>query len=502
MALLIGAVALAVAAAAAVWLDGRRAQQALRVEVAQRLAGIESSAQADAKAQTQLATELRDAQAKIALLEARLAESQAQQAALEALYRDLAPSRDEIALSEIEQVLLVASQQLQLAGNVPSALTALQLADAKLQRLDRPQFVPLRRALSRDMDRLKAVPYVDVAGMSLKLDQAIAAVDTLPLAMDERVPPPAPDKAAPPADESAWRRLLREIWDDMQAADPHRSRRPSGGAARARRAAVLPAREPEAAAPDRAHRAARARRRELRGRSRRGRRWLKQYFDTRAKPVQALQATIKQLAATPMPGEMPDLTRSLEAVRVLRLAQDRAAPRRGAATAPRDALSAPAAVRVLFWFLLLAARGGRRRAGGQAHDAATRCSSRRRIASSCRSTCCSSCCSSRLRRRLRCCCASSCARCALPEEVRAFRRASSNASARARSRTPRWSRCSKAATASARQFAEEALAIPQSSGLVGAGRARAPRSTRATSTPPRRCSRGPMRRRRASPCRG
>ena len=59
-------------------------------------------------------------------------------------------------------MLLVASQQLQLAGNVPSALTALQLADAKLQRLDRPQFVPLRRALSRDMDRLKAVPYVDV----------------------------------------------------------------------------------------------------------------------------------------------------------------------------------------------------------------------------------------------------------------------------------------------------------------------------------------------------
>ena len=95
----------------------------------------------------------------ITLLETRIAESQTQQAALEALYRDLAPSRDEIALSEIEQVLLVASQQLQLAGNVPSALTALQLADAKLQRLDRPQFVPLRRALARDMDQLKAVPY-------------------------------------------------------------------------------------------------------------------------------------------------------------------------------------------------------------------------------------------------------------------------------------------------------------------------------------------------------
>src|SRR6185436_12000770 len=178
--MLIGVVALAIAAAVAVWLDGRRAQNALRVEAAQRLSAIESSTQASGKAQTQLAAELREAQAKVTLLEARLAESQAQQAALEALYRDLAPSRDEIAISEIEQVLLVASQQLLLAGNVSSALTALQLADTKLQRLDRPQFVPLRRALARDMDRLKAVPYVDIVGMSLKLDQAISAVDTLP----------------------------------------------------------------------------------------------------------------------------------------------------------------------------------------------------------------------------------------------------------------------------------------------------------------------------------
>src|SRR5512137_403777 len=159
---LLAAVAvLAVVAALAVWLDGRRTTQALRADVAARLAAIDSAGKTTAAAQAQAATDLRDAQAKIALLEARIAESQAQQAALEALYRDLSPSRDEIALSEIEQVLLVANQQLQLAGNVPSALTALQLADAKLQRLDRPQFVALRRALAKDMDQLKAVPYVD-----------------------------------------------------------------------------------------------------------------------------------------------------------------------------------------------------------------------------------------------------------------------------------------------------------------------------------------------------
>jgi uroporphyrin-3 C-methyltransferase len=329
--MLIGVALLAVAVAGVVWFDSKRTQRALRMEVAQRLAEIETSAQANARTQTQLANDLREAQAKVALLEARLAESQAQQAALEALYRDLAPSRDEIAISEIEQVLLVASQQMQLAGNVSSALTALQLADTKLQRLDRPQFVPLRRALSRDMDRLKAVPYVDIVGMSLKLDQALAAVDTLPLAMDERLPPPAPDHNAVRRTSrhgagccatygTTVKQLVRIESSDRPAAplvpvaQQYYLRENLKLRLLTARIALLARNDASFAADLTA----------VDG-------WIKQYFDTRAKPVQMLQATIKQLAATPLPGETPDLTRSLEALRVLRLGQERAVPGKGTA---------------------------------------------------------------------------------------------------------------------------------------------------------------------------
>src|SRR6266536_6201637 len=315
---------LASVAALAVWLDNRRAQQALRTEVAERLAGVEASTLAAGKAQTQLATDLRDVQAKLSLLDARIAESQTQQAALEALYRDLAPSRDEIALSEIEQVLLVASQQLQLAGNVAAALTALQIADAKLQRLERPQFVPLRRALSRDMDQLRAVPYVDITGVSLKLDQAIAAVSGLPLAMDERVPAPVPTVAPPPADEPPWVRFLRDMWTDVrQLVRIEVADRPAAPLVpppqqyflrenlRLRLLSARIALLNRDAASFRADLGA-------------ADEWVKVYFDTRQKNVQTLQATLKQLSATPMAADLPDLTRSLEALRVLRLAQDRA----------------------------------------------------------------------------------------------------------------------------------------------------------------------------------
>ena len=40
-------------------------------------------------------------------------------------------------------------------------------------------------------------------------------------------------------------------------------------------------------------------------------------------------APLKQMAATPLGGEMPDLSRSLEALRMLRLAQDRTPLRPG-----------------------------------------------------------------------------------------------------------------------------------------------------------------------------
>src|SRR5687767_10065041 len=161
------------------WLDLRRDAGVFREEAARRLTAAEVTAAQTRERESVLAGELREAQAKVALLETRLSESQSQQAALEALYRDLAPSRDDIALNEVEQILLIANQQLALAGNVPAALAALQLADGKLARIDRPPLGPLRRTLARDVDRLKALPFIDLTTITLKLDQAIAQVDAL-----------------------------------------------------------------------------------------------------------------------------------------------------------------------------------------------------------------------------------------------------------------------------------------------------------------------------------
>ena len=323
-------VVLALLAGGYAWYEQRRVTQSLRSDIAQRLTAADSAAAQARARESDLGNEMRDAQAKLALLEARVAEFQSQQASLEALYRELAPSRDELALAEVEQILVLASQQLSLGGNVQAALAGLQVADGKLARLDRPQLAPLRRALARDMDRLKAVPYVDVAGISIKLDQLIGGIDALPLAKDERLPPPR--TAASVVDDPPWVRFLRDLWNDLRSvirvevsdrpAAPLITPQQSFFLRENVRLRLLSARLALLSRDERAFRA------DLQAASG----WLKQYFDLQSKPVQAALATLAQQSAVPMPGEMPDLAGSLDAVRTLKAVAERT-PERAAAQA-------------------------------------------------------------------------------------------------------------------------------------------------------------------------
>ncbi len=326
------AIVLAVAGIAG-WLDARHNETVLRREFARELAAASASAGESAQRVSTLAAELRDAQAKLALLDTRQTEAQSQQAALENFYRDLTPSRDELALTEVEQTLNLASQQLALAGNVQSALAALQLMDAKLARLDRPRFAPLRRALAADMDQLKAVPYVDVAGLTAKLDAAIAGVDALPLAHDERV---ADGASAPPkpVEADAWTQFWRDLWSDAKGMIRiETSDRPAAPLLPPTqqyflrenlRLRLLSARNALIARNDASFRS------DVRAADD----WVRKYFDVRARPVQQLLATLAQLRTTSMPATLPELTQSLAAAASLRVALDRIALTPSARSAP------------------------------------------------------------------------------------------------------------------------------------------------------------------------
>jgi len=322
------AVILAAGLAALFWLDARQRIGGTQEELARRLRDIEGDVR-EARSTARQAQELvREAQAKIGQLESRLAESQSQQLALEALYQELSRNRDEWQLAEIEQVLAIGSQQLQLAGNTRAALLALQLAEARLARADRPQFVPIRRALARDIERVKALPAVDVAGMSARIDALVAAVDSLPLAFDERSEREPAAKSGPADAErgfwSFWSRLGSEIRSELrslvvvrQVNTPDPPLLPPTQAYFLRenlRLRLLNARLSLLMRDEAGYRedmrAAQA--------------WVRRYFDTRSKQTADALAQLKALSSASLSFEMPSISESLEAVRGFKSRRERA----------------------------------------------------------------------------------------------------------------------------------------------------------------------------------
>jgi uroporphyrin-III C-methyltransferase len=308
------------------WAETRLKLSTTQQEFARRLAesdaaGAENRALAK-QAQEQLAT----VQEKLGALETKIDESRSQQATLEALYQDLARNRDEWALAEVEQSVTLAAQQLQLAGNVSGAVLALQTADTRLAGSSRPQFINLRKLLNHDLDRLRALPLLDLPGMSLRLEGVLAAVDSLPLAIDAR--PRAEAKAKAAASASAgrldfWQRLGAEFWSELR------------GLVRVQR---FDRDEPALLAPGQsfflrenlklrllnaslallAHDQA-----TFRSELKQAQAWIERYFDARDKAVQAAQGGLQQLAATQISIELPTLNDSLSAIKNFKLGKER-----------------------------------------------------------------------------------------------------------------------------------------------------------------------------------
>ena len=314
---------LALVVIATLWFYSRQQVSALQEELATRLTAADAQNKESRNVAEQVREATRETQVKLGMLEAKLLESQSQQIALEALYQELSRSRDESLLADVEQTLLVANQQLLVAGNVKAALIALQAADARLARLDRPQLAGLRKVIARDIERLKLAPYVDVIGISARLDNLITAVDTMPLAMEVR--PAEPQKPQPDAlaQGNVWTRFVRELWRDLRdlvrIQNLERPEMPLLAPAQTYflsenlKLRLLSARLALLAHDENSFKA------DLRA----AREWLTRYYDTRAPAVAAPLETLRQLDDSQISIELPDVAASLDAVRNYRLTRER-----------------------------------------------------------------------------------------------------------------------------------------------------------------------------------
>jgi len=161
----------------------------------------------------------RAAESKVGMLEARVAETVLQRSQLEDLIGQLSRSRDENVLADVDAAVRVAVQQSAITGSAEPLAAALRQAEERLGRMNQPRVERVRRALARDLDRVRAVAITDIASLTIKLDEAVRTVDDLPLlAQPERrsaaaAPAAAASRsAASTAKDPGWWPWLQDRW--------------------------------------------------------------------------------------------------------------------------------------------------------------------------------------------------------------------------------------------------------------------------------------------------
>ncbi len=178
----------------------------------------------EARVMSKQAEELaRETAARLAVTDAKLGEVSLQRSQLEELMQSLSRSRDENLVVDIESAIRLAQQQAQLTGSVQPLLAALNSAEQRLTKVAQPRLAPVMRAVTRDIERIKATAVADTPALLFKLDELVRVVDTLPMVnavgvvnKDKPVQPVPVTSWAKAISMSWWEKVLSDIWDDAR----------------------------------------------------------------------------------------------------------------------------------------------------------------------------------------------------------------------------------------------------------------------------------------------
>jgi uroporphyrin-3 C-methyltransferase len=171
---------MSVAAFVSAWHTQQRVHS-LEQELVKRQQTSQDDATEAKVAARQALDSVREANGKLGVLDERVAESQLQRSQVEDLIQSLSRSRDENVLADVEAGVRVAMQQAALTGSTDPIVAILKQSDERLARYNNPRLDRVRRAVARDLDRVRTASAVDVPSLTIRLDEAVRMVDELPL---------------------------------------------------------------------------------------------------------------------------------------------------------------------------------------------------------------------------------------------------------------------------------------------------------------------------------
>jgi uroporphyrin-III C-methyltransferase len=297
--------ALLIAAVALIWL------RLDRVESEGKLRGAELASRTTLlETQSKLMQDsARELNSRANAIEARITEAANSQAQLEKLYSNRSTDDTDSLLSDIEQSVSLANQQLLASGQIASALLLLQDADRGALKSKNPSLLLVHRLLLKDIEKLKAAPAVDVIQLSNRLDSVGASLDGLPLLTD--MPKKADAQFGQADNASRWTGDLKRLFNIHKVDEPSALLLSPEQAFFVRQNAKLALASARLALFSRNETLFKADIQKVISA-------LKNYFDGRNNRVGAQIANLEQLATTKIAVETPTLSETLNAIRSAR----------------------------------------------------------------------------------------------------------------------------------------------------------------------------------------
>ena len=217
-------------------------------------------------------------------------------------------------LAEAEYLIKLASHRLLLEQDVKTAIVAMEGANARLADVGDPSLLKVRQQISKDVQKLKSIPTIDVAGISLTLSSLIQTVNKLPLqvpspdSIRERIKERTPEKRK----LEGWQAFLSTIWQDMKNLIVFRNHESAIQP-------MLTADQQFFLIQNLQLRLEQARLALLQGetgvyqeRLREMQEWIPQYFDVKHELTRSTIDTLSKLRKQDITPELPELTRSYE----------------------------------------------------------------------------------------------------------------------------------------------------------------------------------------------
>ena len=234
--------------------------------------------------------------------------------AIDGFAEDLGRKRNDWALAETEQLLLIANYRLQLARDVETAVAALRAADGQLQKLADPSLLPIRKLIAGEITALQGLDRADIPGIALRLGSMASTLEQLPLHVERRFASAAPVTSAATT-ESTSLDTPQQMWRDFLGLI--RIRKTTTG-----QKPLLPPEQDYFLRENLRLMLYGAQLAMLQGDTgtytqnlKSARRWIDDYFDTETRVVTNMQEELQALLDEKIVVELPDVSASLGALR-------------------------------------------------------------------------------------------------------------------------------------------------------------------------------------------